>query len=205
MPKILKIPAVNCRCARCLNPEEWLETCPEDSQDDCTTLREWIFSWEPDLRESIKWNMFCYSGRRLACAIGGYKQRAGLSFFRGQELPEAVSLCTQGEGNVAILSMRIDDITQVDRGAPRRLLRAAVRLDESVPPPRLSKTPRPMPAMPPVLSTALKKNRSAQAGYNALSPSCQREYIAWISRAKRQETRAKRVEETIAALAQGRK
>lgn len=196
---------MDCRRARCLNPEEWLETCPEASRDACTTLREWILSWEPDLRESIKWNMLCYSGKRLVCAIGGYKQRAGLSFFRGQELPEAVSLCTQGEGNVAILSMRIDDITQVDRGALRRLLRAAVRLDESVPPPRLPKSPRPMPAMPPVLSAALKKNRAAQVGYSALSPSCQREYIAWISQAKRPETLAKRVEETVAALAQGRK
>jgi len=196
---------MDCRSARTKNPDLWLESCPDLSRPVCERLREWILSWEPELKESIKWNMLCYSGERLVCAVGGYKRNAGLTFFRGRELVEAQGLCDQGEGNVSIMSMKIASLEAMDRGALKRLLRAAVRLDESVPPPRPVKAPRPMPPVPPALAMALKQDRAAQSNFAALSPSCQREYLVWTGSAKRPETLAKRVEETLTALRSGRK
>ena len=54
--------------------------------------------------------------------------------------------------------------------------------------------------VPPELTTALKRNRAARAVWDGLSFSHRREYVSYIVEAKKEETRARRVERTIQAL-----
>lgn len=197
---------MDCRTARMKNPELWLESCPEVSRPLCETLRDWIHAWEPDLSESIKWNMLCFSGRKLVCALGAFKKHAGLSFFRGGELPEAEAVCQNTSAQGVMRTLRVTNSEAIVRGALRRLLRAAVRLDECVPPPRPARTaPRPLPPMPPALAAALRRNRAARVFFETLKPTYQREYLMWIGMAKRPETQQQRLAETVTALAAGRK
>jgi uncharacterized protein YdeI (YjbR/CyaY-like superfamily) len=55
--------------------------------------------------------------------------------------------------------------------------------------------------VPQELSKALKRNPAAAAVWDGLSFSHRREYVGYIVEAKRQETRARRVEKTIRELA----
>lgn len=55
---------------------------------------------------------------------------------------------------------------------------------------------------PPELAKALRKNRAAAAGWEKLSYSHRREYVGFIVEAKKEETRARRVDQTIRALEQ---
>ena len=59
--------------------------------------------------------------------------------------------------------------------------------------------------MPDFFTKALKENRAAAAGFAALAPTYQREYIVWLTTAKLPETRARRLAETLAAVAAGLK
>ncbi len=52
--------------------------------------------------------------------------------------------------------------------------------------------------------SALKKNKKALAAFEAFSPSCRREYVEWITEAKREETRAKRLKTGIEWTAKGK-
>jgi uncharacterized protein YdeI (YjbR/CyaY-like superfamily) len=54
--------------------------------------------------------------------------------------------------------------------------------------------------VPPQLAKALKGNRAAAAVWDRLSFSHRREYVGYIVEAKKEETRARRVERTIEAL-----
>jgi hypothetical protein len=54
--------------------------------------------------------------------------------------------------------------------------------------------------VPPELTKALKRNRAARAVWDGLSFSHRREYVSSIVEAKKEETRARRVERTIQAL-----
>ena len=67
--------------------------------------------------------------------------------------------------------------------------------------------PRPRGSLdiPPELAKALGRNKTARENFDALAPSYRKHYIAWIAVAKRAETRQRRVRESIALLAQGRK
>jgi len=60
---------MDCSRARTHDPSEWLETCPDFSAPLAQQLCDWILTWEPDLTESIKWNMLCFSGRKLVCGL----------------------------------------------------------------------------------------------------------------------------------------
>src|ERR1044071_2755376 len=193
--------------ARTKDPVEWLETCPEFSWPLANQVREWFLTWEPDLAEAIKWNMLCFSGRKLIVGLSACKHHLGLSFFRGTELDDPAKLFAEGgENNTNIRSLRLTSLDNVTRNALRELLHAAVELDaEPTLPPLPKKKREPFP-VPDYFATALKqkKNRAAAENFQKLAPSCQREYLVWLTSAKRPETRPRRLKEIGRAAGRGR-
>lgn len=69
------------------------------------------------------------------------------------------------------------------------------------------KSPKPNIAsgIPIELQQALAKNKNASEFFAQLAPSYRKQFIGWIAIAKRPETRARRVKESIALLARGEK
>jgi hypothetical protein len=199
---------MDCSRARTKSPPEWLELCPDFSKSMAEQLTDWILNWEPDLREMIKWNMLCFSGRKLVCGLSACQKHLGIAFFRGTELPDPAKLFNEGgENNTNIRSIRLTTPEGVDRTALRALLRAAVELDADamIPPvPKVRRKPWPMPAY---FKQALteKRHRAAAENFRNFAPTYQREYLVWLTMAKQPETRARRLKETLAALAKGRK
>jgi uncharacterized protein YdeI (YjbR/CyaY-like superfamily) len=55
------------------------------------------------------------------------------------------------------------------------------------------------------LRKALDKNRTAKMFFDQLAPSYQKQFIGWIAVAKRQETKDRRINESIALLQQGKR
>lgn len=60
------------------------------------------------------------------------------------------------------------------------------------------------PPIPPDLKEALAANKKAREYFIRLAPSQQNRYIWWITGAKREATRQKRIEETVRLAAAGR-
>ena len=58
--------------------------------------------------------------------------------------------------------------------------------------------------MPDYFLAALKKNKKAFTNFEAFSPSHRREYVEWITEAKREETREKRVAKAVEWIAEGK-
>ena len=77
--------------------------------------------------------------------------------------------------------------------------------DEGVKVPARSKpkTPREM-VVPDDLASALKKNKKAGAAFEGFSPSHKREYIDWITEAKTEATRTRRLETAVEWMAEGK-
>lgn len=66
--------------------------------------------------------------------------------------------------------------------------------------------PRPdIPDLPPYVAKALKADPKAWAFFQELAPTYRRHFVVWIHIAKRPETRARRIRESIALLAAGKK
>jgi len=66
--------------------------------------------------------------------------------------------------------------------------------------------PRPaIPKLPVYIAEALRANSKASAFFRELAPTYQRDFVIWIHTAKRHETRERRIRESIALLAAGKK
>jgi uncharacterized protein YdeI (YjbR/CyaY-like superfamily) len=66
--------------------------------------------------------------------------------------------------------------------------------------------PKPViPELPRYIAHALKENPKAWTFFRQLAPTHRRQFVVWIHVAKRPETRAKRIRESIALLAAGKK
>jgi uncharacterized protein YdeI (YjbR/CyaY-like superfamily) len=69
-----------------------------------------------------------------------------------------------------------------------------------------SYAPRPsIPELPAYIARAFRANASAWKHFQSLAPGCRRNYVVWIHTAKRPETRERRIRESIALLAAGKK
>jgi uncharacterized protein YdeI (YjbR/CyaY-like superfamily) len=66
--------------------------------------------------------------------------------------------------------------------------------------------PRPaIPKLPAYIAKAFKTNPAAWQHFQALAPTNRRDFVVWIHIAKRPETRERRIRESIALLAAGKK
>ena len=63
---------------------------------------------------------------------------------------------------------------------------------------RAAKAPKAPLKAPADLLDALRKNKKAHAAFGAFSPSAQRDYIEWITEAKSEATRMRRLETAVA-------
>ena len=59
--------------------------------------------------------------------------------------------------------------------------------------------------MPPGVIKAISANKKAWENFNKLAPSYKKQFIGWITTAKKEETRQRRLGEAIEILAQGKK
>jgi len=59
--------------------------------------------------------------------------------------------------------------------------------------------------IPPEFAKALARNKKANESFDKLAPTYRKHYIAWISVAKRPETKMRRIEESITLLEKGQK
>jgi uncharacterized protein YdeI (YjbR/CyaY-like superfamily) len=66
--------------------------------------------------------------------------------------------------------------------------------------------PRPViPHLPVYIAKALKANSKAWEFFRKLAPTYRRHFVVWIHTAKRPETRKRRIRESIALLAAGKR
>lgn len=71
-------------------------------------------------------------------------------------------------------------------------------------PTRSKREPKPEAKVPGDLATALGKNKKARAAFDDFTRSHRREYIEWITEAKTDATRQRRLETAIEWMAEGK-
>jgi uncharacterized protein YdeI (YjbR/CyaY-like superfamily) len=170
-------------------------------------LRALVHAACPEAEETLKWNMpgFLYRSKIL-CGMAGFKAHCMFGFWhRGLEqllVAELGRAAEEAMGSLGRIASRDDLPADKDM---RRYLRRAMALIESGAPARLPRRkPRPEAKVPSDLAAAFRKNKKAGAAFENFSPSHRREYIEWITEAKRDETRAKRLATTLEWLAAGK-
>lgn len=166
-------------------------------------LREAVHSVCLECEETLKWSSptFMYKGQMLA-SMAAFKAHATFGFWKGSLVVGEAETQMSGMGQFGKLSS-IEDLPRRDK--LEALIKKAMKLtDEGVKAPRTKHKKEPF-TVPQDLQAAIDAVPAARATFDEFPPSCQREYVEWITEAKRDETRSKRLAQAVEWMAEGKR
>lgn len=163
-------------------------------------LRALVHEAAPGLDEAMKWGMphFIYKGKNLA-GIAAFKAHCAFVVHGDGRQGDAMGQY----GKIA----RLEDLPG-DNALKAKLADAMQRIEAAgtaLKPRGAPRARKPELPIPPEFDEALAENPVAKAALEAFAPSHRREYVEWITEAKRPETRDKRIAQAIEWLAEGKK
>jgi uncharacterized protein YdeI (YjbR/CyaY-like superfamily) len=168
-------------------------------------IRKLVHAACPEVEETMKWSFPHFMYRGMFCSMSAFKEHCAFGFWH-----PLMRDSIEGRGSHESMGQfgRIKSVSELPKDAEiKRLVKVAMQLNEN----GVKRPPKPKATAPKVVSVpgdlvaALKKNRAARTTFEGFSPSCKNEYVQWITEAKREETRAKRLVTTIEWLAEGKK
>lgn len=169
-----------------------------------THLREVVHDACPDVEETMKWSMphFTYRDRML-CGMASFKQHCTFGFWNGGRIVEGDARAEEAMGQFGRIT-KLSDLPgkRVLGGYVKKAMEltdAGVRRS-----PSKRSAPRGEVEVPDYLMAALKKNRKALAAFEGFSPSHRREYVEWITEAKGEATRERRLTTALEWMAEGK-
>jgi len=166
-----------------------------------TEIRERVHAAFPEIEEDIKWGAPAFVHHGLVANMAAFKAHCAFGFWNQ-------AIAATGKEKEAM--GHYGRIASVGDLPPKReflalVKKAALANASGEKRPRVTKHLRKAaPAMPDDFRKALAKNAKARKTYEEFSPSHQREYLEWITEAKQEETRARRLATSIEWLSEGK-
>jgi uncharacterized protein YdeI (YjbR/CyaY-like superfamily) len=165
-------------------------------------LRALVHETLPGIEEAIKWGMphFVWQGKNVAGMAAFKAHCAFMIHGEGRQGMEGGGMGSAGK--IASLS----DLPP-DAELKERLREAQGLIDRGEQPAwrQAPRKPKPKLAVPQDFAAALNASKAAQQVFDAFSPSQKREYVAWITEAKADATRERRLKQAIEWIAQGKR
>jgi uncharacterized protein YdeI (YjbR/CyaY-like superfamily) len=175
----------------------------EFAQPILAELRARVHKACPDTVETLKWSMptFMY-GKKILCGMAAFKQHATFGFWQREVAGESAGKEYDAMGQFG----RIASIKDVPgkREFAEMVKRAMEQIDSGVKAPPKLKHAKPPLEVPDYFLAALKKSKKALATFEGFSPSNKREYVEWITEAKAEVTRARRLAQAVEWMAEGK-
>lgn len=192
------------------NPEvdRYIEKAAPFAQPILAKIRAVYHEACPEIEETIKWGVPHFDYKGPVGNMAAFKKHVSWGFWKRALLddPDGI-LPREGEptsmGGTKVFSL--DELPSEKVMAD--YIRRAVKLnEEGVKVTRPKRAPAPPPEVPDDLAAQLelKKNAKARATFESFPPSHKREYIEWITEARQEATRQKRLAQTIEWLTEGK-
>ena len=154
----------------------------------------------PGAGEAIKWGMphFTYKGKNIA-GMAAFKAHCAV-MIHGDGRQE-----TEGMGSYGKLT-KVEDLPP-DEVLAARLREAMEAIDRGEKPAGRQQQPKPKTTIevPQDFAAGLAANRPAARFWDGLAPSHRYEYLQWVTEAKRDETRVRRLSQALEWLAEGKR
>jgi uncharacterized protein YdeI (YjbR/CyaY-like superfamily) len=168
-------------------------------------IRSLVHAACPDVVETMKWSFPHFDYQGVMCSMAAFKEHCAFGFWKGSLfLPKGNGDGDEGSGGMG----QFGRITSIDDLPGKKVLtgyiKQAMKLNEAGARVPKAKKEKPPLTVPDYFRAALKKNKKAQATFDKFSPSHQREYVEWITEAKQDATRQKRLAQAIQWLVEGK-
>jgi uncharacterized protein YdeI (YjbR/CyaY-like superfamily) len=181
--------------------DAYIENAPGFAKPILKHLRKVVHAGCPNVEETLKWRFphFMYKG--MFCGMAAFKEHCTFGFWKGDLIVKNGDDEGMGQfGKIRSLSDLPDEKTLV------KYVREAVRLnDEGVKAPRQMrpKVKKPL-IVPDYLTAVLNRNAKARETFENFSYSHKKEYVEWVTEAKQEETRKRRLETALEWMSEGK-
>ena len=182
--------------------DAYIAKAPDFAKPILTHIRDVVHGACPGVEEDLKWSTPSFMYKGILCGMAAFKQHATFGFWKH----DLVTGSPRVEG-----SMGFGRLTKVSDLPSKKALAAYVKKaaalnDAGIKPARAPRRsePKPPPKAPADLVAAMKRNKKARSTFDAFSPSAKREYVEWVTDAKSNETRARRVATAVEWMAEGK-
>jgi uncharacterized protein YdeI (YjbR/CyaY-like superfamily) len=170
-------------------------------------LRELVHTACPDVEETMKWSMPHFDYKGVMAGMSAFKKHCAFGFWKA-------SIMNDPTGALALKDREamgnFDRITNLKDLPPDKviiaLVKEAARLNaEGI---KVEKKPAPKEkkdfVVPDYFTEALKKNKAAHVNFEAFSYSKKKDYVEWVTEAKTEATRDKRLATAVEWISEGK-
>jgi uncharacterized protein YdeI (YjbR/CyaY-like superfamily) len=167
-------------------------------------IRDAFHAANPDIQEVMKWSVPHFDYKGPVGMMAAFKQHVGWGFWKAKLMKDPHGILSAERTGMG--GSRVSDLKELP---PKKVIveyvREAIRLnEEGVKLERTSaRSAKPL-EVPDDLAAALKKDRKARATFENFPPGQKREYVDWITGAKQEATRQKRLAQAIEWMAEGK-
>lgn len=186
--------------------DDYIKKAQPFAQPILTHLRELVHKACPEVEETMKWSFPHFDYKGVMCSMAAFKQHCAFGFWKAALMKHTI-LMDNAKSEVAMGHLgRITSLKDLpsDKTLISYIKEAKKLNDDGVKLPAKIKTAQKSIEAPAELIAALRKNKVAQAIFDAFSPSHKREYIEWITEAKTEATKEKRLTQAIEMMAEGK-
>jgi uncharacterized protein YdeI (YjbR/CyaY-like superfamily) len=170
-------------------------------------LRELVHKAVPDVQETIKWSFACFDYKGPFCTMAAFKQHCVFGFWKAALMKDPI-LTANAKSEVSM--GHLGRITSMNDLPPDKklisYLKEAAKLNDDgikLPKKKVSAEQKVL-VIPNYFSKELKKNKKASGTFNKFSYSNKKEYVEWITKARTDDTRNKRIETALEWLEEGK-
>jgi uncharacterized protein YdeI (YjbR/CyaY-like superfamily) len=169
-------------------------------------LRKLIHQTCPEAQETIKWSFASFDYKGPFVSIASFKQHCAFGFWKAALMKDGKKLEANQENSMGHLGK----ITSLKDLPSDKIiisyLKEAMKLNETGAklPPRKKITESTALPVPPYLKSALGKHKKAKEQWDNFTAGKKKEYITWLTEAKTEDTRNKRMEQAVEWISEGK-
>jgi uncharacterized protein YdeI (YjbR/CyaY-like superfamily) len=167
-------------------------------------LRKIVHAGCPEVEETLKWSMPHFDYKGVMCGMAAFKQHCVFGFWKESLIFDSGKIAEKtAMGSFGCIKSLAD--LPSEKTLVGYVKKAAALNDAGIKAPGRTKPKKREPLdVPDDFDAALKKNAKARKTFENFPPSKRREYLEWVTEAKREETRGERLATSIKWLAEGK-
>jgi uncharacterized protein YdeI (YjbR/CyaY-like superfamily) len=169
-------------------------------------IRELVHSAVPEVEETMKWSFPHFDYHGMMCSMAAFKEHCTFGFWKASIMSDPKKIL--GEAAESAMGhfgriMSLKDLPS-DKTLSAYIKEAAKLNEDGVKLPPRPRTAKKELVVPAFFMSALSKNKKALKTFEGITTSHKREYVEWVTIAKTEETREKRLTTSIEWMAEGK-
>ncbi|MBP7513996.1 MAG: YdeI/OmpD-associated family protein [Flavobacteriales bacterium] len=178
---------------------------PEWQRKLLVRLRQLIHSTDAEVEETWKWNSPHFDHQGIMIGLQAFKEHIAVWFHKGALIKDPKKLfekLPKGEEK-GMRSYKLHEGDTINEAAFVDLVKQAVALNVKGTKLTDAKPAKKALVLPEDLGSVLHKDPTAWANWEAFSYSHKKEYIEWVTDAKQEETRKRRIAQALEKIREG--